>query len=37
MAVVAYAALKGVDLVRVHQVEMAKDTLKVIEALKEVQ
>ncbi len=37
MAVVAYAALKGVDLVRVHQVEMAVDTLKVIQALKEVQ
>ncbi len=37
MAVVAYAALKGVDLVRVHNVEMATDTLKVIQALKEVQ
>ena len=37
MAVVAYAALKGVDLVRVHNVEMAVDTLKVIQALKEVQ
>ncbi len=37
MAVIAFAAMKGVDLVRVHNVEMAVDTLKVIRALKEVQ
>ncbi len=37
MAVVALAAYQGVHLVRVHNVEMALDTIKVIQALKEVQ
>ncbi|NPA49932.1 MAG: dihydropteroate synthase [Thermodesulfobacteria bacterium] len=37
MAVVAYATLKGVDLLRVHNVSMAKDVILVMEALKEVQ
>ncbi len=37
MAVVALAAYQGVHLVRVHNVEMAIDTIKVIQALKEVQ
>lgn len=37
MAVVALAAFQGVHLVRVHNVEMARDTIKVIQALKEVQ
>ncbi len=37
MAVVALAAYQGVHLVRVHNVEMAVDTIKVIQALKEVQ
>ncbi len=36
MAVVAYAALKGVDLIRVHNVSMARDVILVMEALKEV-
>ncbi|WP_022853550.1 dihydropteroate synthase [Thermodesulfatator atlanticus] len=34
MAVVAYAALKNVDLVRVHNVAMANDVLRVMEAIK---
>jgi dihydropteroate synthase len=37
MAVVALAAFQGVHLVRVHNVEMAYDTIKVIQALREVQ
>ncbi len=37
MAVVALAAYQGVHLIRVHNVEMAVDTIKVIQALKEVQ
>ena len=36
-ATVAYAVLKGVDLVRVHNVSFAKDAISVMEALKEVQ
>ncbi|OAG27906.1 dihydropteroate synthase [Thermodesulfatator autotrophicus] len=36
MAAVAYLALKNVDLVRVHNVAMARDVIKVMEALKEV-
>ncbi len=36
MAVVAVCAYQGVHLVRVHNVSMAQDTLKVIQALKEV-
>jgi len=36
-ATVAYAALKGVDLVRVHNVSFARDVISVMEALKEVQ
>lgn len=37
MAVVTYATLKGVDLLRVHNVSMARDVILVMEALKEVQ
>lgn len=37
VATVAYAVLKGVDLVRVHNVSFAKDAISVMEALKEVQ
>ncbi len=37
MAVVALAAYQGVHLFRVHNVAMASDTLKVVQALKEVQ
>ncbi len=36
MAVVAFCAYQGVHMVRVHNVAMAQDTLKVIQALKEV-
>ncbi len=36
-ATIAYAVLKGVDLVRVHNVSFAKDVISVMEALKEVQ
>ncbi len=36
MAVVAYAAFQGIDLLRVHNVSMARDVILVMEALKEV-
>lgn len=35
MATVAYAAMEGVDIVRVHSVKKAKETIKVIEAIKQ--
>ncbi len=37
MAVVALAAYKGVHLVRIHNVEMAIETIKVIQSIREVQ
>ncbi|AEH43962.1 dihydropteroate synthase [Thermodesulfatator indicus DSM 15286] len=36
MATVAYLSLKKVDLIRVHNVAMARDVIKVIEAIREV-